>query len=55
VENPYKQLVYEWINAREEKGENISTQVRLEKYFPEGPTGEAKGQVDLVVVTPDSA
>ena len=52
MNNPSKQLVYNWINAREEKGEEMKVYEDLEDYFPEGPAG--RKQVHAVVVTPES-
>ena len=52
MNNPSKQLVYNWINAREEKGEDMDAFEDLGNYFPEGPAGGK--QVHVVVVTQDS-
>ena len=47
--------VYEWIGAREERGNVIERWEPLVKHFPDGPREPLGTWVDIVVVTEEGA
>jgi hypothetical protein len=55
VDNPSRESVHKWINERQEKGEEMKGYENLEMHFPGGPGRPAEKQVDIVVVTTESA